>query len=267
MVAAQPFGDALVIPAPEPQAPTELEVPDGEVAALNILATEGLGVRSITNQWASAFFGAQHFVTQRTSLGFNIGAGYRTIDRDQLDAGEGAEAVARLSLNRVVGRSSQVGINYAARRSLALDPETTVQTLFGGWTYTPRSRPLSVQLAGGASYFEGAGAGTRLSPVANVSIAGSPTRSTSASLAYSRQFSSSLGFGRTLMTDFLNASLSQAIGSRLDLSLGAGASLSQDPLDEDSSFEARTVGGSLTFRVVNNLSVGTSVSLRQQCVT
>jgi hypothetical protein len=143
-------------------------------------------------------------------------------------------------------------------RSLVLEPVTTIQTLVASYGYTPSGRSLSLSLSAGASYYQAESVTSQLTPVINASFSAGLTRTTRMSAAYRRQFSQSLGFGRSLLIDYANLTITQSFGPRVHLSLRGGGSFASDPLLEGSGYDAVQVGGVLTWRVIDSLSVGTS---------
>lgn len=252
----QPFGDEISIPLIDATVPTKLDLPDGEREILRILATEGLTDRSTRSQNAHASFGLNHSVGQYTTLGFSAGGGYRTIDSSF--AQDGPVGNVQLFIQRALTTANAVSAGYTFQRSFAIDPNTTIQTLFGGWTYSPKDSSVSATLFGGVSRFDSEGTPGTTQPVANASLAGDLTKSTTARISYRRQFSMPLGFGRSLLIDYANAGITQSFGTRVDASATIGASFGTDPLNEDSQFDTRRAGGTVTARIVGGLRLGTS---------
>jgi hypothetical protein len=245
----------------------ELAVPDAQDAALQILATEGLTFRNTKSRWANAAFGVQHRWTQYSSFGFDILGGYRTLAIDLREPQDGADGALRVWALKNIGTSTQTSVNYSVRRSLALSPNTTIQSLLGGLGYKISGGRLDFQFQGGATYYQAEQLKSSLSPAIETSLNASLTRSTRLSATYQRVFTQSLGFGRTLLIDFGNLSLSQDFGSRVTATALAGGSFGADPLVADSKFDAVRVGGSVVFRIVGGLEAGTSLfSLRTEQV-
>ena len=252
----QPFGDEISIPLIDATAPTELELPDGEQEILRILATEGLANRSTRSQNAYATFGLNHSIGRHTTVGFSANGGYRTIDSSF--AQDGPAGSVQLFIQRAFTIANAVSASYTVQRSFVIDPNTTIQTLFGGWTYAPEDSSVSATLFGGVSRYNAEGNPSTMQPVANAALAGNLTKSTTANISYRRQFSMPLGFGRSLLIDYANAGITQSFGTRVDASATIGASFGTDPLDEDSQFDTRRAGGSVTARIVGGLRFGTS---------
>jgi hypothetical protein len=143
-------------------------------------------------------------------------------------------------------------------RSLVLEPTTTIQTLVASYGYAPSGRSISLNLSAGASHYRAEAVTSRVTPVVNASFSAGLTRTTRMGAAYRRQFSQSLGFGRTLLIDYANLTLTQSFGQRVDLTLRGGASFATDPLLEGSGYDVVQVGGTLTWRVLDSVSLGTS---------
>ncbi len=212
--------------------------------------------RRARSQNAYASFGLNHSTGRYTTLGFSINGGYRSID--STFAQDGPAGSVQLFIQRALGLASAVSAGYTFQRSFVIDPNTTIQTLFGGWTYSPEDSSVSATLFGGASRYDAEGGPSATQPVANASLAGNLTQSTTASISYRRQFSMPLGFGRSLLIDYANAGITQSFGTRVDASATIGASYGTDPLDEDSQFDTRRAGGELTARIIGGLRFGTS---------
>ena len=85
----QPFGDSLSIPAGI-DVDANVPVRDGQNDVLDILAAEGLDSLANRSQFASAGFGLSRTLSQRTSIGLNVSAGYRILDRGRSDGGSNA---------------------------------------------------------------------------------------------------------------------------------------------------------------------------------
>jgi hypothetical protein len=251
---AAEFPDPSVVPDPG----ADLIVPDAENAALDIIATEGLNAGDSKTHWATATFGLQTRVSERTSLGFDVSGAYRTIDYTTIPSLEGSEGAFRFWTQRAVGLTTNLQATYQVRRSLVLQPTTTVQSASGGFSYSPRQSELTLRVQGGASYYQAETSKSQLTPTADVAFSAALTRSTRFGISYRRQFTSSLGFGRTLLIDYGNVSLTQGFGSRVDLTALAGGSLGKDPLEEDSRYDAFRYGGTLSVRPLEPLSIGTS---------
>lgn len=252
----QPFGDEISIPLIDTTAPAEAVLPDGEQEILRALATEGLADPSVSWHNASASFGLNHAVGQHTTMGFSVNGGYRTIDSSF--GQDGTAGAAKLFIQRALGVSNSVNAGYTFQRSFVVDPNTTIQTLFGGWSYATEDSGITANLSGGASRYEAQGNPATTQPVANVYLGGNLTQSTTASISYRRQFSMPTGVGRSLLTNYAHATIAQSFGSRVNASATIGASYGADPLDDDSKFETRRAGGDLSVGIVAGLSLGGS---------
>lgn len=253
-----PFGDEVAIPT-EAFTPTdfdEMELPDGEEDILRIVATEGLNTTDAVSHRASASFGLNHSFTQRTSFNVGVAGGYRSIDASR--AREGSYGSVQAVLQRSTSVSSAVSTGYTFSRTLVIDPSVGLHTVFAGWSYSPTTSTLSIRLFAGASRYEAEGLPSTTAPVATASLAGALSRSTTAGIAYRRQFSVSRGFGRSLLIDYFSANLSQQIGSRVSAQINAGLTLGSDPLDDSLERDHWRAGGSLTARLVGGLRAGTS---------
>jgi hypothetical protein len=125
--------------------------------------------------------------------------------------------------------------------------------------YTPLGKSVSLSVSGGAGYYQAESIQSQISPIGSVTFAAGLTRTTRFTAAYGRRFSQSLGFGRTLLIDFASLSLSQSIGTKVDLTLRAGGTFGQDPLIEGSGYDAVRFGGTVSWHVLESLNVGTSV--------
>jgi hypothetical protein len=247
-------------PLPGPSDDGTLVVPDVEDTVVDIIATEGLSTTQTESHFANAGFGVAHSLSEYSSLGFDMTAGYRTFDSETSQAQndrEGLQAGVRVWAHRRVGRSATIGSTYQASRSFVLDPTTTVQTLMGSFGYTPVGKSISMHVSAGAGYYQG-GAISHVTPVVNAAFSAGLTSTTRLGAVYRRQFSQSLGFGGTLLIDYANVSLTQSFGRRVDLTARAGGSFATDPLNEGSRYDAIQVGGRLTWRVLESLSLGTS---------
>jgi hypothetical protein len=243
----------------------EMPLPDAEGGVIDILATEGFLLGASGSHSGTAIFGVSRQLSEYSSFGLDLGGGYRTIDRgDRGDRGdarflqEGAQGAFRFWAQRRAGRSSTFGTSYEVSRSLILDPATTIQTLSGGYGYSPEGRNVSLRLSGGASYYLAENGVSSITPVADATFAAGLTRTTQFSAMYRRQFSQSLGFGTTLLIDYASASLTQQFGPKIDLTLLGGGSFGTDPLIEDSRYDAVQAGGTLSYKVVESFVVGTS---------
>jgi hypothetical protein len=252
----QPFGDEISIPLIDASDPAQVELPNGETNILRILATEGVSGRGTNAHEGYASFGLNHSIGQRTSLGFSVNGGYRSIDTSQ--AQDGPVAVVQMFLQQATTTSSAVSGAYTFQRSFVIDPNITIQTLFTGWSYSPNDSSVAISLFVGASRYDAEGVDTTTQPVANASATGNLTPSTSVSASYRRQFSMPLGFGQSLLVDYADVNINQAIGSRVNAIASAGMSLGTDPLDDGSKLDTLRAGGSVTVRIVGGLSAGTS---------
>ncbi len=187
--------------------------------------------------------------------------GYRVFDSDTSpieDRREGAHAGMRVWTQRRVKPSTSIGSSYQLSRSLVQEPPTTVHNLVGTLQLRApaeeccgervRRRRATTKLA----------RFSQVTPVVNASFSADLTTSTRVGAAYRRQFSQSLGFGRTLLIDYANLALTQGLGSRVDLTLRAGASFATDPLLERSGYHVVQAGGTLRWRILDSLSIGTS---------
>ncbi len=136
-----PFGNDFPDPAVEPTPAGDLLVPDGEDMVLGIIATEGLRAGDSKSHQAAANFGVQRKLSELTSIGFDVAGSYRTIDYS-FQSLEGSEGAFRFWTQRAVGRTSHVQATYQVRRSLVLEPTTTVHSASGGLSYSPREKDL-----------------------------------------------------------------------------------------------------------------------------
>jgi hypothetical protein len=253
-----PFRDDFPPILSGPSDTGELELPDAEQSLLGIVATEGFSSPQTTSHWGSATFGVTQRLTEYTSMGFDFGGSYRTIERTGVGNQDGAEAGFRFWSQRRIGESKDVGGAYSLMRSLVNTPSTTVHSLVGGFGYYPRGKSMTLRVSGGVSYYQAESVTSQITPVADVSFGTGLTRSTTFSAAYRRQFAQSLGFGSTLLIDYASLALTQSFGRKVDLSLQAGASLASDPLIENSGYDAFNAGAALTWKIVESLSAGTS---------
>jgi hypothetical protein len=251
-------------PLPSPQNPSDdggLIVPDVEDTVVDIIATEGFSTNQTSSHHAFAGFGVSHLISEYSQLGFDVSGGYRIFDSetsDVEDRRDGGQAGLRVYTQRRIGQSSNIGTQYSVSRSLVREPATTIHNLVGNYGYTPTSRNLSLNVSAGAAYYVAESLHSQITPVANVAFAAGLTRSTQFSAAYRRQFSQSIGFGRTLLIDYMTVGLTQNIGSRVDFALRGGASFATDPLVENSGYDAVRGGANLTWRVIDSVHLGTS---------
>jgi hypothetical protein len=251
-------------PIPPPQNPSDdggLIVPDVEDTVVDIIATEGLTTNQNSSHHAFAGFGVNHLISEYSQIGFDLSGGYRMFDSETSnvnDGRDGAQAGFRVYAQRRVGQASSVGTNYSVSRSLVMEPPTTIHNLVGTYGYAPTSRNISFNLSAGAAYYQAESLLSRVTPVVNAAFSAGLTRSTQFGAAYRRQFSQSIGFGRTLLMDYMNVSLTQNFGSRVDLTLRGAASFATDPLVETSGYDVVRGGGGLTWRVVDSVSLGTT---------
>ena len=254
-----PFQDEFPRLFPERRDDDELPLPDAEGGVIDILATEGFLLGAAGSHSGSAILGVSRHLSEYSSLGFDLGGGYRTIDRgDARFLQEGAQGAFRFWAQRRVGRSSTLGTSYEVSRSLIVDPATTIQTLSGGYGFLPEGRNVSLRLSGGASYYLAENGISSITPVADATFAAGLTRTTQLSATYRRQFSQSLGFGSTLLIDYASVSLSQQFGSKVDLTILGGGTFGADPLIEGSRYDAVQAGGTVSYKVVDSFLVGTS---------
>jgi hypothetical protein len=259
VVPRTPFRDNFPRLFPERRVEDEIPLPDAEEGVVDILATEGFLLGASGSHAGMANFGVSRQLSQYSTLGFDLGGGYRTIDRGEPDfREEGAQGAFRFWAQRQAGRSSTLFTSYEFSRSLILDPATTVQSLTGGFGFSPEGKDVSLRLSGGASYYQAEEVTSSLTPVADVSFAAGLTRSTQFNAAYRRQFSQSLGYGSTLLIDYASVSLSQRFGSKVDLTLLGGASFGSDPLIDGSRYDAAQAGATLSYHVVESFVVGGS---------
>lgn len=251
-----PFANDVAIPVDVADDSDILEISDGEDDLLQILATEGFVDTNPRSHRGSASFGLNHSFTQRTSLNVGAGAGYRSITSSNSRGGTFGSVRAALQNNVTV--SSAVSVGYTLSRTLVDDPGIAVHTLFGGWSYSPTTSSLSINLFGGASRYESGPGESTTTPVATATLSGALTSTTTAGLSYRRQFSVPQGFGRSLLIDYFNANLTQDFGARVSARLMSGVSLGSQPLDELDQRNTLRVGGSLSVDLIGGLSVGTS---------
>lgn len=254
-----PFRDEFPSLFPGPADDGELVLPDAEGGVIDILATEGFRSGANGSHSGGAIFGISHQLGEYSSLGFDFGGAYRTIDReDSQFLQEGAQGAFRFWAQRRVGRSNTLGTSYIVSRSLILIPSTTIQSLSGGYGFLPEGRALSLRLSGGVSYYQAQDVSSLLTPIADASFTAGLTRTTHFRVAYRRQFAQSLGFGSTLLIDYASVSLSQQLGSKVDLTILGGGTFGSDPLIKGSRYDAVQAGGTLTYRVVESFQIGTS---------
>ncbi len=259
VVGRPPFRDEFGPLFPDLRDDDRLPVPNAEGDVLDILATEGFLLGPNESHSAFAIVGIGHQWSEYSSLGFDVGAGYRRVDHQ--DPGllqEGAAGAFRVWAQRRLGRSSTMGTSYELDRSLILDPATTIQTLSGGYAYFPQGKSVSLRLSGGASYYTAENGVSSLTPIADVLFGAGLTRSTRFDASYRRQFAQSLGFGSTLLIDYANVSLSQEFGSKVDLTISGGASFGSDPLIEGSRYDAVQAGATLSYDIVRSFQIGAS---------
>lgn len=259
VVPQTPFRDNFPRLAPERRVDGEIPLPDAEEGVVDILATEGFLLGASGSHAGMAIFGVSHQLSQYSTFGFDLGGGYRTIDRgDPEFLQEGAQGAFRFWAQRQAGRSSTLSTSYEFSRSLILDPATTVQSLTGGYGFSPEGKDISLRLFAGASYYQAEDVTSSLVPIADVSFSAGLTRSTRFNAAYRRQFAQSLGYGSTLLIDYANVSLLQRFGSKVDLMLAGGGTFGSDPLIEGSRYDAAQAGATLSYHVVESFVVGGS---------
>jgi hypothetical protein len=254
-----PFREEFPRLFPERLDDDAIALPDPEGGVVDILATEGFLLGTSGSHSGMVIFGVSRQLSQYSSLGFDVGGGYRTIDRgDERSLQEGAQGAFRFWGQRRAGPSSTFLASYEFNRSLILEPATTIQTLSGGYGYSPQGRNISLHFSGGASYYLAENDVSSLTPVVDATFDAGLTRTTHLSALYRRQFSLSQGYGATLLIDYANLSLTQQFGSKVDLTLMGGGSLGSDPLIEASRYDALQAGVTLSYRVVESFVVGTS---------
>lgn len=236
----------------------DLVIPDAQDAALQILATEGIGVSKTTTQWVTATAGLQHQFTQYSTFGFDILGGYRSIDRNTSSAQEGAEGGFRVWALKNIGAATEATANYTFNRSLALQPAITIQNVMGGLGYFRQGGRIELDAQAGVSHFQAETTKGLLTPTVAARFDASVSRSTRFGSGYQRMFAQSLGFGRTLLLDLVDLSLTQELGNRVTASLLAGGSFASDPLVEASQYDAVRAGGTVTCRIIGGLTAGTS---------
>jgi hypothetical protein len=248
-------------PLPSPSDDGGVVAPDVEDDVVDVIATEGLSATLTDSHAAFAGFGVNRRLTEYSSFGVDLNGGYRTLDHGSTgeeDRQDGAQGGLRVWVQRRSGPSSTYGSSYQASRSLVVDPEVTIQNLVGSYSYARSGSSVALSVSAGASHYQAESGPSRITPVVNGSFSAGITRSTSFGAAYRRQFSQSLGFGRTLLIDYANVSLTQSFGTRVDLTARAGGTFAEDPLIEGSSYDAIQMGGVLSWRILESLSVGTS---------
>ncbi len=257
-----PFRDEFPRLFPEQQDVEELPLPDAEGGVIDILATEGFLLGASGSHSGTAILGVSRHLSEYSSLGFDLGGGYRTIDRgdrgDDRFLQEGAQGAFRFWAQRRVGPSSTFGTSYDVSRSLILDPATTIQTLSGGYGFAPEGRNVSLRLSGGASYYLAENGISSITPVVDSTFAAGISRSTQFNVMYRRQYSQSLGFGSTLLIDYASASLTQEFSPKVSLTILGGGTFGADPLIEGSRYDAVQAGGTLSYKVVESFLVGAS---------
>jgi hypothetical protein len=254
-----PFRDDFPGLFPETGDQGEVPLPDAEQNLLDILAREGFAFDTSGSNAGSGIFGLAHQTSEYTTLGFDLGAGYRRIDRgDERLLSEGAEGAFRVWAQRRSGQSGSWATAYEVHRSLITDPATTIQSATGGYSYLPKAGNLSLRLLGGASYYRAETGVSSLTPVLDGQFDAGLTRTTRLSAAYRRQFSQSIGYGPTLLIDYAHVSLSQDIGPKLGLTLLGGMSFGADPLLEGSHYDAAQAGTTVSYQIVEAFEVGAS---------
>jgi hypothetical protein len=252
-----PFRDEFRRLLRDPEPDDIVPLPDAEGDVLDILAREGFLAGDNRSHSGTAIVGLSHQVSEYSSLGFDFGAGYRSVDT--LDArylSEGAQGAFRFWTQRRQGPSGTLALSYEVSRSLVTEPATTVQSAIGG--YSISSDRFAMRLTGGASYYLAENDVSSVAPVADVSVDAEVTRTTRFSAAYRRQFSQALGFGSTLLIDYGSVSFTQQFGPKVDLALLAGGTFGADPQIEGSRYDAWQWGGTLTYRIVESFHVGGS---------
>jgi hypothetical protein len=255
-----PFRDDFPPLLPEPSDDDPIEVPDPEGDVVDILATEGFFDPNESHS-GTAMFGVSRSLSEYSSLGFDLAGGYRTIQTGQTDQEqmrEGGQGAFRFWAQRRAGQSGTLSASYDVTRALILDPATTVQTAFGGYSFSPGSRNVFLRASGGVSYYLADNGVSSITPVADLGFSAGITRSLDFNASYRRQFAQSLGYGTTLLIDYGHASLTQRFGTKVDLTFMAGASFGEDPLIEESRQDAMQAGATLAFRLTERFTVGTS---------
>jgi hypothetical protein len=256
----QPFVDEFSRPLDSITSAARNTLADAETDVLNILATQGLLSKDTSTQYASLSANVTQQLSENSSIGFDLLGGYRQIDyQGTLGTRDGAQGAIRFQADRRVGTTNSLGTAYQFQRSLAIVPNTTVQTLVAGLTHTDQRRDLSFRLFGGASLYQTDVTQSRVSPVGEASFSAGLTRSMTIGAQYRRQYSLSTGFGRSLLIDYGNVTLTQNFGSKADVSLIAGVSRATNPADEGLSRDARRYGGSFTYHILEALRVGTTL--------
>lgn len=252
-------------PPISPDAPGDgpIPVPDVEDDIVDIIATEGLLANRTDSHFANAGFGVSHRLSEYSTFGFDMAGGYRTTESakvdGELDSRDGAQSAVRFWAQKRIGQFANVGTSYQVSRSVVIEPATTIHTLVGSYGYSPGTGRISFSFSGGASHYQAESGPSRTTPVINASFTSALTRTTRFAVAYRRQFSQSIGFGRTLLIDYAYANFRQELGSRVDLTLRAGGTFASDPLQADSTQDAVQYGGTLNWRVLESLRVGTGV--------
>jgi hypothetical protein len=253
-----PFRDDFPPLLPEPSDDDQIEVPDPEGDIVDILATEGFFDPNQSHS-GTAMFGVSRTLSEYSSLGFDLAGGYRTIEAEQEELREGGQGAFRFWAQRRAGQSGTLSTSYDVTRALVRDPATTVQTAFGGYSFSPASRNVFVRASGGVSYYLADSGVSSITPVADLGFGAGITSSLQFNAAYRRQFAQSLGYGNTLLIDYAHARLTQRFGTKVDLTFLAGASFGEDPLVEGSRQDAMQAGATLSYRVTDHFTVGTSL--------
>jgi hypothetical protein len=252
-----PFQDEFRRLLPERQPDDSLPLPNAEGDVVDILAREGFLAGTNDSHSGNAIVGLSHEVSEYSSFGFDLGAGYRTINNfNSQYLSEGAQGAFRFWAQRRDSRSGTLAVSYEASRSLVTEPATTIQSATGGYGFS--SNRISMRLSGGASYYLAENDVSSIVPVADVSVDAEVTRTTRFSAAYRRQFSQALGFGSTLLIDYGSLSFTQGFGPKVELALLAGGTFGADPQIEGSRYDALQWGGTLTYRIVESFRVGGS---------
>jgi hypothetical protein len=255
-----PFREDFRSPFPERPSGEDLPMPDAEGEVLDILATEGFFRGTSGSHSGTAIFGLARQWSEYSTLGFDLGAAYRTIDRgDPRFLQEGAQGAFRFWTQRRAGASSTFGAFYQVNRSLIVDPATTIQTLAGGYAFLPEGSSLTLRVLGGASYYLAENEVSTLTPVVDSQLAAGLTRTTQLNVLYRRQFAESMGYGATLLIDYAYLSLAQRFGPKVELTLSVGGTFGADPQIEGSRYDAAQAGGALSYQVVESFRVGASL--------
>jgi hypothetical protein len=222
-----------------------------------VLTDVGLILPRVLTRSNSASTELLYDLSRQTQIRASLAA--QTVSFASAELTGASNVVTTVRLDRLVGRSQSVGINWG--QTIASTITGDIQGLLGTWRGT-FGRGVTLNAAGGVRPYKLEGrSGYQFAPALLVGIDARLTPTVTVSGNYERAVEQAYGFSGTHLAHRLLASSTVGVGRRVTVEGSASYGLNTYPLDPNFRLTGTAESLSVAYKIVDNLTVSGLSSL------